>query len=185
MKTLFVSLVSFSMALFFACQENFVTDQPADQPVDKLQTAPPTNFLSGTIPLENLLRDPHNIGNSFYRVSGQIQYEQKNINEDKESASSQRYILLSFSTSAEFYYVCTLCPPQYEDELAGFISDVSEDLVQVGGNYVSLLEKTFPIQGREDGMVLKCRFTVSTTSVELNAMWLALPVQNQAAINNY
>jgi len=185
MKTLFVLLVSFSMALFFACQENIVSDQPADQPVDKVQTGTPVNFLSGVIPLERLLRDPHNIGNSFYRVIGQVEYEQKNLNEDGEPAGSERYILLSFTTNAEFQYVCTVCPPNYEDELAGFISDVSENPVHAGGNYVTLLEKSFAIQGRQDGMVLNCRFAVSSTNVELIAMWLALPVHNQAAINNY
>lgn len=185
MKILFVLLVSFSMALFFACQENIVSDQPVNQPVDKVQTGTPTNFLSGVIPLESVLRDPHNIGNSFYRVSGQIQYEQKNPIEDNELSNSQRYILLSFTSNADVYHFCTICPPQNDDELAGFISDASENLVQVGGNYVTLLEKSFPIQGRQDGMMLYCRFAVSNTKVELNAIWLALPVHNQVAINNY
>ncbi|MCW8804171.1 MAG: hypothetical protein OQK57_07220, partial [Ignavibacteriaceae bacterium] len=78
-------------------------------------------------------------------------------------------------TDADFRYLCTVCPPSEEDNLAGFISDVSEELVPIGGNYVSLLEKTFTIQGRGDGMVLKVRFLVTSSGTELSAMWLALP----------
>ena len=52
---------------------------------------------------------------------------------------------------------------------------------------MSLLEKTFTIQGRDDGMVLKVRFSVSNDRIELNAMWLALPNANAVAteINHY
>ena len=93
---------------------------------------------------------------------------------------------MRFETNADLEYFCTVCPPKEEDQLAGFISEVSEEFVPLGGNYVSLLEKTFTIQDREDGMVLKA-LSFSNDRIEFNAMWLALPTANKEAtkINHY
>jgi hypothetical protein len=48
---------------------------------------------------------------------------------------------------------------------------------------IYMLEKTFQIQGRGDGMVLICRFLVTTDGVGLNTMWLELndgvPIVNE------
>ena len=65
--------------------------------------------------------------------------------------------------------------------MVGFITEESEENVSLTGHFITTLEKSFVIQGREDGMVLKCRFFVTTGGMELNAMWLALPDQNAIA----
>ena len=48
-----------------------------------------------------------------------------------------------------------------------------------------LLEKSFPIQGRTDGLVLVCRFLVTTEGVGLSERWLAKPedTNNKASAN--
>ncbi len=47
-----------------------------------------------------------------------------------------------------------------------------------------MIEKSFHIEGRTDGMMLKCSFIVTTGSIKLNAMWLALPDSAPVATHN-
>ena len=67
----------------------------------------------------------------------------------------------------------------------GTISIETEILVTMSedGNGMYILEKSFSIQGRTDGMVLMCRFNVTTDGIELNAMSLKLPVVNDITSN--
>jgi hypothetical protein len=183
MKNLFISLVTAAVLFVIGCQENSITDPLATEPVDKVQAGTPDTYLHGFISLEGALKDPYPIGNSFYLINGQIEYEQRTVYADPMLSTSQRHASLYFTTDAEFRYLCTVCPPSAEDDLAGFISDVSEEFVPIGGNYVSLLEKTYTIQGRDDGMTLKVRFLVTSGGVELSAMWLALSNENAVATN--
>jgi len=181
MKNLFVSLVAAFVLIVTGCQENSITDPVPNQPVDKIRTGTTDTYFTGIIPLEGVLSDPHHVVNSFYRISGQIEYDYRIIYMDPIPPAAQRYASLYFEANADFQYVCTVCPYSEQDNLAGFIADVSEDYVALGGNTVSLLEKTFAIQGREDKMVLKARFLVTNDRVELSAMWLALPNANTVA----
>ena len=187
MKNLFISLFAASVLLVIGCQENSITDPVVNESIEKIQPGTPDNYFHGVIPLESVLRDPYPIGNSFYRISGQIEYNFRRIYLDPNLPKVQRHISLHLEINADLQNFCTVCPPTEEDELSGFISEISDSYVPVGGNTVSLLEKTFTIQGREDRMVLKARFSVSNDRIELNAMWLALPNANSVAtdINHY
>jgi hypothetical protein len=188
MKNLIISLVAASVLFVIGCQENSITDPAANEPSNKVQSEIPAVYLSGVIPLNSALKDPYPLGNSYYKIYGQIEYDLRIINDnngDPKVQFSKRYASVYFTTDASLSYFCTVCSPSYEDELAGFISDVSEEYVALGGNYVSLLEKTFSIQGRTDGMVLKVKFNVSADRVEINSMWLALPPQGNQIINHF
>ena len=175
MKNLFVYLVVATVLFVLGCQENSIIDPVANGPIEKVRPVTPNTYIHDFIRLDGALNDPYPIGNSFYIISGQIEYEQRTVYVDPMLSTSQRHASLYLTTDADFRYLCTVCPPSEEDNLAGFISDVSEELVPIGGNYVSLLEKTFTIQGRGDGMVLKVRLLVTPSGTELSAMWLALP----------
>ena len=187
MKNLFVSLVAASVLFVIGCQENSITDPLANEPVNKVQNDIPDPYISGIIPLQGVLSDPHHIGNSFYRISGQIEYEYRTFYIGAIPPIPQRHASLHFETNADLQYFCTLTPYSEQDNLAGYIQDVSEDYVPLGGNTVSLLEKNFTIKGRDDKMELKARFLVTNNRVELSAMWLALPNANTVAteINQY
>lgn len=181
MKNLIISLAVASVLFVIGCQENSITDPIADKYSNKVQAETPDTYIKGTILLEGVLSDPYLVGNSFYRINGEIEFEQRFVNAEPNNRFSKRYAALYFTTNASLRYFCTVCSPAEEDKIAGFISEVSEDYVPLGGNYVSLLEKTFSIQGREDGMVFKCRFLVTASGMELSAMWLALPDNNVVA----
>jgi hypothetical protein len=62
----------------------------------------------------------------------------------------------------------------------GSISSESSDeiFISIWEDEIFLLEKSFPIQGREDGMVLKCNFQVTAIGIRLDEMWLELPEGN-------
>lgn len=197
MKNLIISVVKVIL-LFFAgclvaaivisfagCHENNITS-PVDS-FDKEQSGTTDTYFRGIIKLDGLLTDPHPIRNSFYRIFGQIEFEQQNILSDPILISSQRFANIHLVANAEFQYLCTVCLPTPEDELSGFLSIVSDDRVTLTRNSFSLLEKSYRIQDRDDGMMLKIKFAVTLNGVELNAMWLALPNVNQEAteINHY
>ena len=179
MKSLLLTVFVFSVLFIIGCKENSITDPVPAESINKDQNTGP--YLHDFISLEWALNDPYPIGNSHYIISGLIEYDLRIIYVDPMLPTAQRYASLYFVTNADFRYLCTVCSPPEEDKLAGFISDVSEEFVPLRVNCVSLLEKTFTIQGREDGMVLKCRFLVRTDGIELSAMWLALPDNNVAA----
>ncbi len=181
MKNLFISLVTVLVLLVIGCQENSITEPIANESTNKAQAESPDTYFHGIIPLEGLLNDPYRVGNSHYRISGQIDYDFRILYLDPIPSAPQRCASIYFEVNADLSYFCTLYPFSPEDNLSGFITDVSEDLVPLGGNVVSLLEKTFAIQGRDDGMVLKARFAVTNDRIELNAMWLALPNANAVA----
>jgi len=180
-------LVAAAVFFFVGCQENSITDPIATEAVDKDQAGTGDTYFHGIILLEGALNDPYPVGNSFYRISGQIEYKQKSVHESPMLIITQRYASLHFSINAELQYVCTVCTPSEEYSIADFISAESEDLVALAGSSVSLLEKTYTIRGRDDGMTLKVRFLVTANGTELGAMWLALPSQilEAADIINY
>jgi hypothetical protein len=175
MKNLFISLAAASVLLFIGCQENSIVDPVTNEPTEKVQAGTPDNYFHGIIPLESVLNDPYPIGNSFYRIIGQIEYNFSKIYMDPKLPAAQQHISLHLEINADLQYFCTVCPPTPEDDLFGFISEISDSYVPIAGNTVSFLEKTFAIQGREDKMVLKARFSVSNDRIELSAMWLAFP----------
>lgn len=181
MKTLIITLVSLALLAIVGCQENSIFNPVASESVNKI--LPTSEHQKNTIWLQQLLNDPYPIGNSYYRINGQIEYEFHMAVEDFGQATSKYHISLRLSLSADLHYFCTVCSPSAQDDLAGSIQAESEDYFSLTGTVSKSLEKTFPIQGREDGMVLKCRFSVSTGGIELDAVWLGLPSQNQT-INN-
>jgi hypothetical protein len=176
MKTLIITLVSLTLLVVVGCQENSISEPVVSESIDKI--LPIDEHQHNIIPLQQLLNDPYPIGNSYYRISGQIEYEFHNAVEDLGQAASKYHISLRLAISADLHYFCSVCSPSEQDDLAGFIQADSEDYFSLDGTSSRTLEKSFTIQGREDGMVLKCRFSVSVDGIELNAMWLALPPQN-------
>lgn len=172
MKKLLFSLSVFYVLFVIGCQENPITDPRTNESVSKDQGPGP--YQHGFIPLEGMLIDPYAVMNSFYIISGEIEYEHRLV--------SPNYVSLQFITNANFKYFCTVCSPSEQNLFAGFISDYSEEYLLLTDNSV-VLEKSFPIQNREDGMMLKCRFLVTESSIELNAMWLALQGDDVVAIH--
>jgi len=163
MKNLLLTLAVFLVLSIIGCQENSINDPVSTESINKDQNPGP--YQHGFISLEGMLSDPYPIGNSFYVINGQIEYEHRVV--------SQNHISLHLLTNAELQNICTVCSPPENDVHSVFISNDSEDYLLITGSF-TVLERSFTIQGREDGMVLKCRFLVTNGGIELSAMWLSL-----------
>jgi len=162
MKKLLSSLVVFSVLFVIGCQENTITDPISSESVQKVQTTGET-FTSGVIPLEGLLVVPGGF-QTYYSIEGQINFTHELVLLDPAPPAPQYYIDLDLSVQA----ILT------DEGHNGFrISSQSEDIVYVSEDGIYILEKSFPVLGRTDGLVLVCRFLVTTDGIGLSSMWLA------------
>jgi len=178
MKNLLLTLVTFSVLLLIGCQENSIVDPIQDTELQK--TDDPT-VTTGTMILEGLLNDPHPVMNSFYIISGEIQYQHTLQILDPIPPNPQYMVSLDLSVSANFTYLCTVCEPQTDNATVGTLLISTNDNFYVSEDGIYMLEKTFPIQGREDGMVLKCSFLVTTDGIGLIEMWLVVGGDNSGS----
>jgi hypothetical protein len=167
MKKLLISLVVFSVLFVIGCQENSITDPDSSESVQKVQITG-ENFTSGIIPLKGILVVPGG-GQTYYSIEGQINYTHELVLLDPAPPAPQYYIDLNLSVRA----VLT-----DEAHNTFTISSTTEDNIYVADDGISMLQKSFPVLGRSDGMVLVCRFLVTTDGIGLNSKWLAFSDQH-------
>jgi len=178
MKKLFLTLVTFSILFVIGCQENSITDPLTVEPTNKVQQTDPSN--QGTITLDAMLTNPYPVMNSYFIINGVIEYEHTLFYLDPIPPNPQHVVSLNLSVTAGITDFCTVCDPQTSDFSAGTISNESNDEIAISlwEDEIILLEKSFPIQGRDDGMVLVCKFFITGNSIGLDEMWLVLPEAN-------
>ena len=162
MKKLISFLVAFSVLFLIGCQENSITDSVSTESINKNQSTG-ENFTSGKFLLEHLLMIPGGF-QSYYTIKGQINYTHELVLLDRMPPAPQYYVDLNLNVRANL---------TDESHNTFRISSTSEDKIYVLENDRYLLEKYFPVIGRNDGMLLVCRFLVTTVGVGLDAMWLA------------
>ena len=170
MKKLLISLVVFSVLFIIGCQENSITDPVSNESVQKVQTTSP-DVIRGSIPLEGILVIPRSF-NTYCSIEGRINYTHELVLLDPAPPAPQYYINLNLSVRALL---------TDEGHNAFRISSQSEDIVYDSGNGITVLEKSFPVLGRSDGLALVCRLVVTSVGVELDSKWLAFP--NDHGIN--
>lgn len=175
MKKLFISLIIVSVIIVIGCSENAITD-PTNESVTKVN---PGSDIHGIIPIENLLNDPYPVGNSFYKIIGQIEYRITDKNLDQKLSATSRDISINLELNADLQHLCTVCQPLVQDDLSGYISEISDFTVRINQNTVMTLEKRFSVQGCENGMLLNVRLSVSNNKIELITVWLSLSVDNE------
>lgn len=182
MKKVIITFVLSFVLLSTGCNENTITDPVSFEQANK--TDFPDTYIRGTIDLNKMLTNPYPVINSYFGIFGKIDYELRTVYFDPIPPATQQALSVNFIIDADLKYFCTVCPPSITDELAGFCNEDSETMVPTGNSIISPVEKTFAIQGREDGMVLKATFSVSNDEVQINAMWLALPDPKMNATKN-
>ena len=165
MKKLFLTTVVFSVLFIIGCQENSITDPVTVELTNKVQPGP---THQGTITLERMLTNPYPVMNSYYMVNGAIEFEHSLEVLNTVPAVQQYSASIKLAISAGLTYLCTVCGENNDEPPAGFISSQSNDTVTFAENDRYILEKSYQIQGREDGMVLVCRFFITTKDVRLD-----------------
>lgn len=176
MKKLFISLIIVSVIIVIGCGEGSITDPAINESVTKVNTGSDSH---GNIPIENLLNDPYPVGNSFYKIIGQIDYRITNKYLDQNPGEIARDISVNLELNADLQHLCTLCQPLAQDELSGYISETTDFTVRIRENTVVNLVKRFCVQGCENGMLLNVRLSVSNNTIELTTVWLSLLVDNE------
>ncbi len=177
MKKLFLTIVTFSVLLVIGCQENSITDPTSVEPTNKVQPDPPNQ---GTITIDRMLGDPYPVMNSFFLINGEIEYNYRLEVINSVPAERQYSVSLNLTISAGLTYLCTVCGENNEETPAGYISSQSNDIITLTGNDGYILEKSYLIQGREDGMVLIISFLVSTKDVRLDEIYLVLLEEDES-----
>jgi len=174
MKNLFLFFVAVSVLFVMGCQENTITDPVSIEPTSKAQQ---DLSRQGIITLERVLADPYPVMNSFFILNGEIEYVYRLEVSNSDLAVQQYSGSVQLNIFAGLTYLCTVCSQNNNNEEppAGFISSQSTDTVTLTENGKYILEKSYLIQGREDGMVLICRFLVTTRDISIAEMFLVLP----------
>jgi hypothetical protein len=167
MKKLLFSLVVFSVLFVIGCQENSIIDPVLTEPINTVQK-PEGTLTRGTIPLQGLLVVPGML-NVFASIEGRIDYTHEVVLIDpiRVPPVPQYNVLLTLSVNA------VLTIPDLPGHNTWRITSDPEEVVCVliGGAY--RFERSYLVQGRDDGLALVCKYTVTTDGVSLDARWLA------------
>ena len=167
MTKLMFSTIIILILFAVGCQENSITDPIQDV---ELQKNEDPLVHQGTIRLEGILVDPSVPFNNYLTISGAVNFVHTFVHTVVYQKSilpvSETYVLLNLSILAK------IRDPNSLEDITWNVTGNSEDIIYVSEDGIYLLEKSFPIQGREDGMVLVCRFLVTTDGIGLNEMWL-------------
>lgn len=177
MKKILLTIVVFSVLFVIGCQENSITDPITVEPTNKVQQ---DLSRQGTITLDRMLTDPYPVMNSFFIINGQIEYDFRLEVINTGPPVQQYSVSLQLNTSAGLTYLCTVCGENNEETPAGYINSQSNDTITLTEGDRYILEKTYHIQGREDGMVLIIRFLVTTKDVRLDEIFLVLPEEDES-----
>ena len=165
MKKFFLTTVIFSVLFVIGCQENSITDPISPQSINKDQPAS-ENVSWRSIPLDGILV-AHGQFNTYYSIQGSINYNQELFLLDPIPPAPQQYVLLNLSVNA------VLTNTDLPGSKGLSVLGESEDIVYISENGINVIEKSFPIQGTTDGLILMCRFHVTTDKIGLNSMWLS------------
>ena len=165
MNKLLFSFVFFSVLFVIGCQENSITDPIPPESVNKVQTTS-EDIIWRSIPLEGILV-AHGQFNTYYSIQGSINYTQELFWLDPIPPLPQQYVLLNLSVNA------VLTNTDLPGSKGLSVLGESEDIVYILENGINVIEKSFPIQGTTDGLVLMCRFQVTTDKIGLTSMWLS------------
>ena len=184
MTKLFKIALAFLLPLIIGCQENSITDPVLTMSEDnQVQKKLDPQTFHNYIILDGMLTDPYPVINSYYLIKGRIDYEFNLVLTDPIPPLPQAYTAIHLLITAELSNFCSVCIPPAAEIIAGSVQeDLNLNLI-ISGSF-SILEKSFLIEGREDGMMLNCRFFVYAGGLKLSAMWLALPVKFNVATNN-
>ena len=155
MKNLLLTLAVLFGLLLIGCQDNSITDPFHDT---ELQKDDGPNVNRWTIVLEGILNNPYPVMNSFYKIVGEVEYLQTLQVIDPIPPNPQYMAFIELSISADLIELCTERSPPVTDQLSGYIVTELTDEILIGGNDAYLLQKSFTVEGRQDGMVFVLNF---------------------------
>jgi len=157
MKTFFVTLAAFSLALIIGCQENML-NEPSETMLKQKADLVNTN----TINMNYEVRDP------LYGIStltGQVTYTHEVINQPMGPIGFNR-VSIQINIDAELDNLLGMTPLKWR------IQGKSQDVVNVSEEGILLVEKSYWITNRTD-VVLLVQYLVTTDGVGISGVSLA------------
>lgn len=169
MKTTMLVLNLLATILIVGCQDNSITDPitAAASEGQQLSKPQPVNSLA----LHAIVREPGNDLNSFVEITGVVAYQTILVPLDPIPPNPQFAVILTLNADAEVRSY----NPRVPFSPVWHVLGSSTEWVPVPESGNAFVTKSYKINGRSDGMLLKVKFQVTLTSVELSSMWLELP----------
>ncbi len=157
------SILAIVVAAFVVgCQDNNITDPTIDTSSGGKQLS--KILPVGTIRLNTILHEPRGF-NTFTEITGQVEYTTTIVPRDPIPPNPQFAVLVTLALDANL-------KPFGSEEPVWRVSNSSRDeLAENDG--VLFLEKSYKIEGRNDGVSLRMQFQVTEAGVTLARMWLA------------
>ncbi len=176
MKHVTFVLAMIVSAFVVGCQDNNTTN-PIAGPMSGGKQISKT-YSGGTIPLIMVLREPYGF-NAFTEVSGQVTYSTSLISRDPVPPFSQWAVEVTLATDA-------VAKPFGLEEPMWRITGSSHDelLLDEDADGAMVLEKSYVLAGRNDGVFLHLQFQIAQQTVALSRMWLALPADVRQGDSN-
>jgi len=157
MKTLFVTLAAFSLALIIGCQESMLNEPSQSMLKQK------SDLVHKNIIIMNYeVRDPL-YGSS--KVTGEVTYIHEVINQPMGITGFKR-ISLQLSLDSELENLLGMSPVKWS------VKGKSQDVVTVSEEGILLIEKSYWITNRTD-VVLLVQYLVTTDGVGISGVSLA------------
>lgn len=169
MKKILFSLVVSSLLLLVGCKENSITDPGFPETIKKNDLTIDNTFR-GIISIDRILMIP-DANNTEYQLKGTISYTDENIIPDSSKIVSIYNVKLGIFVNA----ILTAKEVNSINHNRWIISSKSEDLVYVSPEGIKILEKSYPVLGRNDGMRMVCTFTITTNGISLDVTELKIP----------
>lgn len=180
-RTMFV-LSFLAAVLIVGCQDSTLTDPTGNMPSNDnpLSRNVPGNIILPirTLPLNGILNEPGSVYNSLMEITGSVAYQATVVALDPIPPNPQYAVRLNLIVNAEVRPYQISVPPLLP---VWHVSGTSDDWVPIPESGTAFLTKSYKVEGRIDGMLLKLKFQITLTSVELSSMWLELPRVLRAA----
>ncbi len=172
MKNITFVLAIAVAAFVVGCQDNSITDPVIEAAAGGNQSAKVST--TSTIRLNHILRE---VGfNTFTEITGQVEYTTTIVPRDPIPPSPQFAVVVTLALDA-------MLRPFGSEQPVWHVSAFSHDeLVESDG--VMLLEKSYRIEGRNDGVSLHMQFQITGETVTLAGVWIAQPKVARAKDTN-
>jgi hypothetical protein len=158
MKTFFITLVAFSLALIIGCQENLI-NEPENSLLKKAEINTATTRTTSSLKICCEVRDPEY---GSCNLNGCVNYVHQIINRAMNPIGLNE-ISLNLEMDSK------LCDKLGMMHLEWRIQGKSNDIVHVSEEGILLVEKTYWITNRND-VVLLVRYMVTTDGVGISSV---------------
>jgi hypothetical protein len=165
MKKIFLGTFILSLFLLLSCKDNTMNNPVSPDQISPVQKST-DNIKSGVITLDRVLTVP-GLTETSYQLNGTIDYSVDDFPAGLSTSTQKPDIGLQLSIDGKLYN---------PDDLKTDVWDVkgtSDEELHVSPEGILLLNKSYLVSGRKDGLELVCRFIVTTDGVGLNSVELS------------